>query len=120
MPVSAGERAYVRIWIDFANTRMMPASAKVTYGKDDGEKQAGRVEFMKYCARLHDALDARGPWFLGAQYTLVDVTYASFFARIERYAGLDLPEPLVAWWRRISERPAYIATGGLKARSAAT
>ena len=120
LPASASERAYARIWIDFANTRMMPASAKITYGKDEGDKQAGRVEFVRYCARLNDALAAGGPWFLGEQYSLVDVTYASFFARIERYAGLDLPEPLVAWWRRISERPAYVATGGLKARSAAT
>ena len=85
--------------------------------EDDADEQAGRVEFARHCARLNDELDARTPWFLGERYTLVDVTYASRFARLERYAGLALPEPLIAWWRRISERPAYVATGGLKARS---
>jgi glutathione S-transferase len=113
MPQSPGARAYARIWIDFANTRMMPASAKITYGKDDADKQAGRTEFEKHCARLGKELDGRTPWFLGEQYSLVDVTYAPFFARLERYAALTLPEPVVAWWRRISERPAYVATGGL-------
>jgi glutathione S-transferase len=116
MPRSPGERAYARIWIDFANTRMMPASAKVAFAKNDAEKQAAREEFAKYCARLNAELGARTPWFLGDQYSLVDVTYASFYARLERYAGIGLPEALVAWWTRISERPAYAATGGLKAR----
>lgn len=119
MPANPGERAYARIWIDFANTRMMPASAKMAFGKDDADKQAGRVEFARHCARLNDELGGRAPWFLGEQYTLVDVTYASFFARLERYAGLALPEPTIAWWRRISARPAYLATGGLKAPSSA-
>jgi glutathione S-transferase len=116
MPASPGERAHARIWIDFANTRMMPASAKIAFGKGDADKQAARDEFTRHCARVNDELAARAPWFLGEQYTLVDVTYASFYSRLERYAGLDLPEPLVAWWRRISERPAYAATGGLKPR----
>lgn len=116
LPATPSQRAYARIWIDFANTRMMPASAKIAFGKGDADKQAGRDEFVRHCARVNDELAARAPWFLGEHYSLVDVTYASFFARLERYAGLELPEPLVAWWRRISERPAYAATGGLKPR----
>jgi len=112
MPSTAAERAYARLWIDFALTQMMPASARIAFGKDDADKQAARMEFESHCARLGAELDARAPWFLGERYTLVDVTCAPFFPRLARYAGLAIPERLVAWWHRISERPACIASAG--------
>ena len=109
MPASAAERAHARIWIDFADTRMMPASIGILVGKSDADKQAAREAFEGHCIRLGAELGTRSPWFLGEQYTLVDVAYAPFVSRLPRYAGLALPDTVVAWWRRISERPAYVA-----------
>ena len=84
MPSEPIDRAYARIWIDFANTRMMPASYKLRFGKTEAEKAEGRAEFAQHCAMLAGELGA-GPWFLGEQYSLIDVTYASFQARLYRY-----------------------------------
>ncbi|MDD9934902.1 MAG: hypothetical protein OXT09_14930 [Myxococcales bacterium] len=44
--------------------------------------------------------------------------HCTFYARRERYAGLELPANVVAWLERIGTRPAYVATGGLQPRAA--
>jgi glutathione S-transferase len=117
MPRAPIERAYARIWIDFANTRLMPASAQIAFGKTDEAKQAAREEFLGHMQMVSGEL-GDGPWFLGERYSLVDVTYCTFYARLERYAGIDLPDNVVAWLERIAARPAYQATGGLPSRAA--
>lgn len=117
MPEAPAERAYARIWIDFANTRMMPASARIAYGKTDADRQAARDELATHMATVAQEL-GDGPWFLGQQYSLVDVTYVTFHARMERYAGVAIPDNVRAWLQRIAERPAYLRTGGLAPRAA--
>ena len=62
MPERPIDRAYARIWIDFANTRMMPASAALRFGKTDEEKAAAAEAFARHCATLGSELGA-GPWF---------------------------------------------------------
>jgi len=115
MPEAPLDRAYARIWIDFANTRLMPASARIAFGKTEEDKQAGRDEFARHMATVGQELGL-GPWFLGERYSLVDVTYAPFQARLARYADIALPENVLAWLARIAERPAYKRTGGLEPR----
>ncbi len=112
MPKRPIDRAYARIWIDFANTRVMPASAALRFGKSDEEKAAAAGAFAQHCAMLSEQMGA-GPWFLGERYSLVDVTYCTFYARLERYAHIAIPDNVRAWWERIGARPAYVATGGL-------
>ena len=115
MPKAPVERAYARIWIDFANTRLMPASASIAYGKTDEEKQRARERFGRHMATVASEL-GDGPWFLGQSYSLVDVTYAPFHARLERYAGIAISDSVLAWLERVAARPAYVRTGGLEPR----
>ncbi|MDD9946475.1 MAG: glutathione S-transferase family protein [Myxococcales bacterium] len=117
MPEAPGDRAYARIWIDFANTRLMPASARIASAKTEDDKRAARDTFGEHMAMVGGEL-GDGPWLLGTRYSLVEVTYAPFYARKERYRGIDIPDNVLAWLQRIGERPAYVRTGGLEPRKA--
>lgn len=61
---------------------------------------------------IEEALGDGRPWLMGDQFTLAEICYAPFLARI---AGLEILDvwltnrPLGrAWWRRIRERPSFI------------
>jgi glutathione S-transferase len=61
---------------------------------------------------IEEALGDQRPWLMGEQFTLADLCYAPFVARI---AGLQILEvwlsdrPLSrAWWRRLSEHPSFV------------
>lgn len=63
-------------------------------------------------ARIEASLDDGRPWLMGEQFTLADLCYAPFVARI---AGLQMLEvwldqrPLSrAWYERLSSRPAFL------------
>jgi glutathione S-transferase len=52
-------------------------------------------------------------WLMGEQFTLADLCYAPFVARIEGLKLLDLwldgRGSARAWWRRLSHRPSFVA-----------
>ena len=47
LPSSPGGKAIARIWIDYANTRFVPAFSKFLRGKDSTEQEQGRREFLE-------------------------------------------------------------------------
>lgn len=119
MPKTPAQRAYARIWIDFANTRLMPASYRAAFGRTEQDKETARGEFAKYIAMVGEQLGS-GPWFLGELYSLVDATYAPFFSRLSRFEGIDIPSHVIDWLHRIATRPAYERAVGVEATSSAS
>lgn len=85
LPHDPGTRAIARIWIDYANTRFVPAFSKLLRGKDAEEQEQGRQE-------LHDALlylereglgkSGKGPYWFGQAISLVDLTFYPWFERL--------------------------------------
>jgi glutathione S-transferase len=65
--------------------------------------------FVKLIADLDAAL-AAGPWLAGDAYSLADLAYAPYLARLE-HLGLDdmvKARPRVGeWWARLAARPAF-------------
>jgi len=65
--------------------------------------------FVKLVSDMDAAL-ASGPWLAGDAYSLADLAYAPYLARLE-HLGLDdmvKARPRVAaWWARLSARPAF-------------
>jgi glutathione S-transferase len=62
---------------------------------------------------IEEALADGRPWLMGEQFTLAEVCYAPFIARM---AGLQLVDVWLdgrpnarAWWQRLRERPSFIA-----------
>ncbi len=47
LPHDPAQKAVARIWIDYANTRLVPAFNKFLRGKDTQEQEQGKREFLE-------------------------------------------------------------------------
>lgn len=85
-PSDAYERAHARIWIDHISTKIVPAFYRFlqhTPAKNDQYTISdSRAEFHKHILTFIKAADPTGPFFLGTEFSLVDVTLAPWVARI--------------------------------------
>lgn len=121
MPATPLGRAQARIWMDYCETRFLPAAnAVVAHGGDEAKRQAAVTAFSEVLRFLdREALGQRaadGPYFFGAQPGLVDIHYSPFFERFGTYrelGGAEWPadcERLRRWFEAMQERPSYRAT----------
>ncbi|MEQ8371382.1 MAG: glutathione S-transferase family protein [Alphaproteobacteria bacterium] len=92
-------RAWARIWIDFANTRFTAAYGAVIYHPD-----ADKAAVDTLMAHVHTmesnglARFADGPYWLGRDVSLVDITYWPWFERWTALAearGIAIPADCV-------------------------
>lgn len=64
-------------------------------------------------AYIEEALADGRTWLMGEQFTLAEICYAPFMARVEGLGILDIwlrDRPLSSiWWRRLRERPSFVA-----------
>ena len=75
-----------------------------------------RAEMERHLDELEAHLaSSDGPWIVGAQFTLADLSWAVIFDRLREARWTDVLETprrprLSEWWARIRERPAYAAS----------
>lgn len=116
LPTDPAQRATARIWIDFANVRFTPHVYKLMLAQDtEGQ------EFQK--RKLSEALHAMefeglralsdGPYWLGAEMTLVDLTFLPHlqrFVALKHYRDFDIPEDHTRLhaWRALMETRASV------------
>ncbi|KOS23304.1 Glutathione S-transferase omega-1 [Escovopsis weberi] len=89
LPLDPYQRARAHLWIDHIATRIVPAFYKLlqhTRGKQY-TVEAARAELLGHMRALAGAMDARGPFFLGRDVSLVDISLAPW---VERLFLLDL------------------------------
>jgi glutathione S-transferase len=105
LPEDPARRGAARIWIDYANTRFVPAFGALLRG--DGDSERARTELSDVVAHIaHEGLAKLGdggPFFLGDAPSLVDFAFYPWLERwgaLEHYRGLALPRdlPRVARW----------------------
>jgi glutathione S-transferase len=62
---------------------------------------------------IEETLADGRPWLMSEQFTLAEICYAPFMARIDGLRILDVwlsDRPLSrAWWKRLKERPSFVA-----------
>ena len=107
MPKDPLQRARVRIWIDYCNTRLQRAAGYIVH---DYEVEKSREELREYLGTLNREMQGRV--YIADDYSLADITYIPFFVRRERYKatiGDDLPH-VKAWMDRLLDRPTVRAT----------
>ncbi len=118
LPRDPGSRAIARIWIDYANTRFVPAVSKLLRGQDAEEQQQGRLELLESILYIEreglGKLSGDGPYWFGDTLTLVDLTFYPWFERLpalDYYRNFTLPSEvsrLQKWqkavWNRKSVR----------------
>ena len=118
MPSQPDERARVRFWINFANGQLHTSYMNILRTPPDGFGDAV-AKFEADLRTLDGALEdgARpGPYFIGEQFTLADITYATTFDRFSVFPvlrGYDLPGdvPRVrSWMESLAGRPSVEAT----------
>lgn len=107
MPADHLQRAKVRIWIDFLNTRVHPAASDLAHDR--------AVEKAKEKMKQHlQTLDTEmaGKEYLVGKYSLADVTFIPFYTRRERYRVVidDSYPNLKRWGEALIARPAVAPT----------
>jgi glutathione S-transferase len=120
MPSDPGKRALIRIWIDFANNRFTSAFYKLLLAQTPEAQADWRAEMTQHLRFIEQRglreLSDAGPYWLGDQFSLLDITYYPWFERwaaLEHYRGLAIPEDcqrLHQWWAAMGDRPAIQAT----------
>jgi glutathione S-transferase len=115
LPADPVQRAVARIWIDYANTRFVNAFGKLLRLPEAGNEAAARSELSESLSFIEAGLaklSSEGPFLLGAQPSLVDLTFYPWFERwpaLEQLRKFPLPAELtrLARWRAaVRELPA--------------
>lgn len=102
--------AITRIWIDYANTRFVPAFNKFLRGFDSQEQEQGRKEFTEALLYIEQEGLGKGDYLLGDQFSLVDISFYPWFERLpvlEHFRKFTLPPEtprLQTWWNLVGNR----------------
>ena len=120
MPADSYGRALARIWMDYCDTRYLPATHKLMADREHpqrrAEAQAKLTEVLRFIE--HEGLRrlGDGPYWLGAAPSLVDFHYLPFFERFAVYqelAGAEWPGDctrLRQWYETAGQRRSFIET----------
>ncbi|MEH2395866.1 glutathione S-transferase family protein [Nostoc sp.] len=119
LPRDPGAKAIARIWIDYANTRFVPAFNKLLRGKDSQEQGQGQREFLESLLYIEQEglgkLSGDRPYWLGDQLSLVDISFYPWFERLpllEHFRNFTLPietPRLQKWWNTVRDRESILA-----------
>ncbi|PHM11525.1 glutathione S-transferase family protein [Nostoc sp. 'Peltigera malacea cyanobiont' DB3992] len=110
LPRDPAAKAIARIWIDYANTRFVPAFNKFLRGKDSTEQEQGRKEFTEALLYIEQEGLGKGDYLLGDQFSLVDISFYPWFERLpllEHFRKFTLPAEtprLQTWWNLVRDR----------------
>lgn len=96
-PKDAAKRAIARFWIEFANEKLAPAIDRCL-AADDPQAQEGNAahlrDLLMFIEREGLARCGRGPYWLGAEVSMVDLAFYPFFERlpaIQQHRPVTLP-----------------------------
>jgi glutathione S-transferase len=107
LPSDPLQRAKIRTWIDFLNSRVHPAAHDIAHDKDP---EHARAHLTKHLETLDRAVASKK--FIVGDYSLADVTFIPIYARRQRY-GVTIDETLPhlrRWGEELIARPAVAAT----------
>jgi glutathione S-transferase len=115
LPKDPFQRAQARIWINFADTRFFAATAKLLYLSQTSQQQAEAKQELSEHLRFMEQeglqnLFPKGPYWLGTEISLVDLTYYPVFeqwAVLEQVRNYPFPtglNRLKQWWEAVADR----------------
>ncbi|KAF1911763.1 hypothetical protein BDU57DRAFT_460588 [Ampelomyces quisqualis] len=87
LPADAQSRATQRLWTDHVNRNIIPLFYKLLQAQEQHEQVSHAAELRNQIAKLVDAADATGPFFVGAHMSFVDVQIAPWVVRLRRVLG---------------------------------
>ncbi|WP_375514509.1 glutathione S-transferase family protein [uncultured Nostoc sp.] len=124
LPSSSIAKAQARIWIDFANTRFVPAFSALLRSPDIQQQEAAKEELSKHLEFIENEalgkLSGEGPYWFGESISLVDFTFYPWFERwpaLKHHRGFALPEEFTGlrrWKKALKQRDSVVAIANSK------
>ena len=119
LPESPAGRAEARIWIDFDNMKLVTTQYRVLLAKTQERRRELAQDLqdqLRYLEKEGFTDDRDGPYWFGADISLVDLNLYPHFERfcvLTHYRGLEIPNScskLKAWIAAMRKRPSVVAT----------
>jgi glutathione S-transferase len=115
MPTEPKRRAAARFWIDFCDTRFMPAYFALLKERDPAKREPLRARLLDHIKFIDTVglahLNDSERYWMGAAVTLVDFAFYPFFERfasVETYRAFTVPvefQRLHAWLGAMRAQP---------------
>ncbi|KAF2182188.1 hypothetical protein K469DRAFT_586915 [Zopfia rhizophila CBS 207.26] len=106
LPADPQTRATCRLWTDHVNRHIVPCFYRLLQAQDANDQVNYATDLRNEIAKLVDAADAEGPFFLGRTMGFVDVQIAPWVVRLRRvlgpYRGWPEPEEGSRWARWVA------------------
>lgn len=116
LPQDAGRKALARFWIDFCNTRFMPAYFNLLKERNPDRRASLKADLMGHLEFIETVglanVSAAEPYWIGRDATLADYAFYPFFERfasVETYRGISIPadyDRLRGWLNSMQGREA--------------
>lgn len=88
LPTDPVECAHARIWIQYCNSDFQPAFCGLVFELDESKHEDIRTALRQSLKVIDDALaEHDGPYWLGDNVSLIDITYYPFFEQAEVLAA---------------------------------
>ena len=119
LPSTPAERARVRQWSSFAGAQIIPHYYKMLMAQDAAAQQQAKEQALSGLATWAEAMDATGPYFLGARFSYADIALWPWVHRFltvgNAYRRFELPDAppfdrLHRWHAAVKARPAVVRT----------
>ncbi|BAZ37061.1 glutathione S-transferase-like protein [Calothrix sp. NIES-4101] len=114
LPNNPLDKAQARIWIDFANTRLVPAFSNLLRSPDSETQEEARRDLYKHLDFIENEalakLSGDGPYWFGENISLVDLSFYPWFERLpalEHFRRFTLTSEftrLQKWQNAVSQR----------------
>ncbi|KAL5501286.1 hypothetical protein ACEPAH_8546 [Sanghuangporus vaninii] len=107
LPVDAYDRAFARLWVDHVTKRVIPAFMRLMQTQEQEKRDEARTDLYESLRQI--AQKRQGPYFLGEDFTLVDVAIAPWVMRdyvLAEHRGYNRSDVSKAWveWAAVLEK----------------
>ncbi|KAJ7772070.1 glutathione-S-transferase [Mycena maculata] len=79
LPGNAYTKAYARIWVDYVGKAFVPAFMRLMQAQEREKRDAARTELYEALRKF--AAQVKGPYFLGEEFSLVDIAIVPWITR---------------------------------------
>jgi glutathione S-transferase len=87
MPSDPQTRATCRLWTDHINRQIVPCFYRLLQAQEPDDQASHAKELGEEIAKLVDAADREGPFFLASGFGFVDVQIAPWVVRLKKVLG---------------------------------